>query len=47
MAPTTMPDQRTSTSPFGRNVEEVGMPIKVAELLAALQTPAYITRAPL
>ncbi len=44
MAPTTMPDQRTTTSPFGRNVDEVGMPIKVAELLAALQTPAYITR---
>lgn len=44
MAPTTMPDQRTTTSPFGRNVDDVGMPIKVAELLAALQTPAYITR---
>lgn len=44
MAPTTMPGQRTTTSPFGRNVEEVGMPIQVAELLAALQTPAYITR---
>jgi 2-oxoglutarate ferredoxin oxidoreductase subunit beta len=44
MAPTTMPDQRTSTSPFGRKVEDVGMPIKMAELLAALQTPAYITR---
>ncbi|WP_372677602.1 thiamine pyrophosphate-dependent enzyme [Desulfosarcina sp.] len=44
MAPTTMPDQRTSTSPFGRKVEEVGMPIKMAELLAALQTPAYISR---
>ena len=44
MAPTTMPGQRTTTSPFGRNVEEVGMPIKVADLLAALQTPAYITR---
>jgi 2-oxoglutarate ferredoxin oxidoreductase subunit beta len=44
MAPTTMPDQRTSTSPFGRNVEDVGMPVKMAELLAALQTPAYITR---
>ncbi len=44
MAPTTMPDQRTTTSPLGRNVDEVGMPIKVAELLAALQTPAYITR---
>ncbi|MDD2604348.1 MAG: thiamine pyrophosphate-dependent enzyme [Desulfobacterales bacterium] len=44
MAPTTMPGQRTTTSPLGRNVEEVGMPIKMAELLAALQTPAYITR---
>ncbi len=44
MAPTTMPGQRTTTSPFGRNVEDVGMPIKVAELLSALQTPAYISR---
>jgi 2-oxoglutarate ferredoxin oxidoreductase subunit beta len=44
MAPTTMPNQRTTTSPFGRDVADVGMPIKVAELLAALQTPAYITR---
>jgi 2-oxoglutarate ferredoxin oxidoreductase subunit beta len=44
MAPTTMPGQRTTTSPMGRNTVEVGMPIQVAELLAALQTPAYITR---
>ncbi len=44
MAPTTMPEQRTTTSPFGRDVADVGMPIKVAELLAALQTPGYITR---
>jgi len=44
MAPTTMPKQRTTTSPFGRDVEDVGMPIKVAELLAALQTPGYIVR---
>ena len=44
MAPTTMPDQRTTTSPFGRDVTTAGMPIKVAELIAALQTPAYITR---
>ncbi len=44
MAPTTMPGQRSTTSPFGRKVEDVGMPIKVADLLAALQTPAYITR---
>jgi 2-oxoglutarate ferredoxin oxidoreductase subunit beta len=44
MAPTTMPNQRTTTSPFGRKVEEVGMPIRMAELLASLQTPAYIAR---
>jgi len=44
MAPTTMPDQRTTTSPLGRNVKEVGMPVKMAELLAALQTPGYISR---
>ncbi|MBW2568369.1 MAG: 2-oxoglutarate oxidoreductase [Deltaproteobacteria bacterium] len=44
MAPTTMPDQRTTTSPFGRNVKEVGMPIKMAELLSTLETPGYITR---
>ncbi|MFH1980253.1 MAG: thiamine pyrophosphate-dependent enzyme [Pseudomonadota bacterium] len=44
MAPTTMPNQRTSTSPFGRNVEDVGMPIQMSELLAVLKTPGYITR---
>ncbi len=44
MAPTSMPNQRTTTSPFGRDVDDVGMPIKVAELIASLQTPAYIVR---
>ncbi|AOY59288.1 MULTISPECIES: thiamine pyrophosphate-dependent enzyme [Desulfococcus] len=44
MAPTTMPGQRTTTSPLGRDPRETGMPIKVAELLASLQTPAYISR---
>ncbi|MFO7964561.1 MAG: thiamine pyrophosphate-dependent enzyme [Desulfobacterales bacterium] len=44
MAPTTMPDQKTTTSPFGRNVADVGMPVKMAELLAALQTPGFISR---
>jgi 2-oxoglutarate ferredoxin oxidoreductase subunit beta len=44
MAPTTMPEQRTTTSPFGRKVADVGMPIKVAELLAALETEGYIAR---
>ena len=44
MAPTTMPDQRTTTSPYGRNVEDAGMPIRMAELLATLATPSYISR---
>lgn len=44
MAPTTMPEQRTTTSPFGRKADEVGMPIRMSELLATLATPAYITR---
>ncbi len=44
MAPTTMPNQRTTTSPNGRNVEETGMPVKMAELLASLETPGYISR---
>jgi 2-oxoglutarate ferredoxin oxidoreductase subunit beta len=44
MAPTTMPGQRTTTSPEGRDVSTVGMPIKMAELLAALATPGYVTR---
>ena len=44
MAPTTMPGQRTTTSASGRDVDDVGMPIKMAELLAALQTPGYIAR---
>jgi len=44
MAPTSMPNQRTTTSPFGRNPDEVGMPIRVSELLASLATPGFISR---
>ncbi len=44
MAPTTLPGQLTSTSPVGRNVAETGYPIRMAELLAVLETPAYIAR---
>jgi 2-oxoglutarate ferredoxin oxidoreductase subunit beta len=31
-------------APFGRKVLETGMPVKMAELLSALETPAYIAR---
>ena len=44
MAPTTLPGQVTQTSPYGRDVTSAGMPIKVCELLATLEMPAYIAR---
>jgi len=44
MAPTTLPGQHTTTSPDGRDVAETGFPIRMSELLASLQTPAYIAR---
>ncbi|UCF68832.1 MAG: 4Fe-4S dicluster domain-containing protein [Acidobacteriota bacterium] len=44
MAPTTMPGQKTTTSPFGRDIEQTGYPMRVCELLASLATPAYIAR---
>jgi len=44
MAPTTMPGQKTTTSPFGRDVAQTGQPLRVSELLASLATPAFIAR---
>lgn len=44
MAPTTLPGQVTTTCPFGRDVNNVGYPMRMRELLSALRTPAYITR---
>jgi len=44
MAPTTMPGQVTTTSPFGRDVSDTGYPLRVAELLATLGAPAFIAR---
>jgi 2-oxoglutarate ferredoxin oxidoreductase subunit beta len=44
MAPTTMPGQRASTAPSGRDTDQTGMPIKMSNLLGQLVTPAYVTR---
>ena len=44
MAPTTMPDQRTTTSPTGRDTANTGMPIRMVEILSSLSTPAYLSR---
>jgi len=44
MAPTTMPGQKTTTSPAGRDVGLSGYPIRVAELISSLRTPAFVAR---
>ncbi len=44
MAPTTLIGQKTSTTPFGRNPWNEGYPLKVCELLAALEAPVYLER---
>jgi 2-oxoglutarate ferredoxin oxidoreductase subunit beta len=44
MAPTTLPNQRASTCPFGRDVNTAGYPIRVTDLLSKLVTPSYIVR---
>ena len=44
MAPTTVPGQKTTTSPQGRSVVNEGYPIRVCELLATLERPAYLER---
>ena len=44
MAPTSLPNQVTQTSPYGRDVSTAGNPIRVSELLNALDGPAYIER---
>lgn len=44
MAPTTLPGQKTTTSPAGRDPELVGYPIRVCEMLATLNGPAYLAR---
>jgi 2-oxoglutarate ferredoxin oxidoreductase subunit beta len=44
MAPTTLKGMVTTTSPYGRDVEDIGHPIKVAELLNTLDAPYFIER---
>jgi 2-oxoglutarate ferredoxin oxidoreductase subunit beta len=44
MAPTTLLDQVTATSPYGRKPETEGYPIRVSEMLATLEGATYIER---
>ena len=44
MAPTSLPGQVTQTSPYGRDVNVAGYPVKVSEMLSTLDGPEYIAR---
>lgn len=44
MAPTSLPGQMTQTSPYGRDEALCGLPVKVCEMLAQLEAPAFIAR---
>lgn len=44
MAPTTLPGQETMTSPYGRSPMNEGYPLKVCEMVAALDAPVYVER---
>ena len=44
MAPTTMENQITKTTPFGRDVSDVGYPIRACELINTLESPVFVER---
>lgn len=44
MAPTSLPEQVTQTSPYGRDVETAGYPIRVCEMLSTLDGVALAQR---
>src|SRR5512143_3924662 len=44
MAPTTLPGQKTTSSPNGRDVELQGYPIRMAEMLSTLEGAGYVVR---
>ncbi len=44
MAPTTLPNQITQTSPYGRDVTVVGYPVRVCEMLSQVDGASYLER---
>ena len=44
MAPTTLPGQVTQTSPYGRDTNAVGYPLRVCELLSNVTGATYLER---
>lgn len=44
MAPTTLSEQKTTTSPYGRDLDLAGHPIKMSEMLSVLDGSTFIAR---
>ncbi|SHH19255.1 thiamine pyrophosphate-dependent enzyme [Tepidibacter thalassicus] len=44
MAPTTLPGQKATTAPLGRDVELAGNPIRMSEMLATLDGAVFVER---
>jgi 2-oxoglutarate ferredoxin oxidoreductase subunit beta len=44
MAPTTLPNQVTQTTPYGRDTKVAGFPVRVCEMLATLDGTALVQR---
>ena len=44
MAPTSLPGQVTQTSPYGRDVNHCGFPIKICEMLSQVDGAEYLER---
>lgn len=44
MAPTTLIGQKSTTSPYGREVSHAGMPLKVSEMMATIDGAVFVER---
>lgn len=44
MAPTTLPGQKTTSSPTGRDVEQAGFPLRMTEILSSMDGVSYSVR---
>jgi 2-oxoglutarate ferredoxin oxidoreductase subunit beta len=44
MAPTSLAGMKTSTSPYGRNIESMGYPLKITELISSLEGVYFVSR---
>ena len=44
MAPTTLIGQKTTTTPYGRTLQNEGYPMRMAEIIASLESPVYVER---